>query len=169
MASDLIERALAETGAQSEVESARRLRKRASLESELTKAESAVQRYLCAFETGSMPEEICRPRLRELGTQADTLTSRLARLDAEDQPIDPPSPEQLTELRLSIRQVIETGQVADVKDLLRSLVHEISIIDKSSIQPTYRIPAAPTPPGTVVRAPSALVGAAGLEPTTSAV
>jgi site-specific DNA recombinase len=167
--SDLIERALAETGVQSEVESARRERKRASLQSELTKTESAVQRYLCAFETGSMPEEICGPRLRELGTQADTLRARLARLDAEDQPIEPPSPEQLSELRRSIRQVIETGQVADVKDLLRSLVHEIRITDKSSIQPTYRIPAAHASVGTAVRAPSSLVGAAGLEPTTSAV
>jgi site-specific DNA recombinase len=128
-----------------------------------------VQRYLCAFETGSMPEEICGPRLRELGTQADTLRARLARLDAEDQPIEPPSPEQLRELRLSIRQVIENGQVADVKDLLRSLVHEIRITDKSSIQPTYRIPTAATPVGTAVRAPSRSVGAAGLEPTTSAV
>jgi site-specific DNA recombinase len=167
--SDLIERALAETGVQSVVESARRERKRAALQAELTKAESAVQRYLCAFETGSMPEEICGPRLRELGTQADTLRARLARLDAEDQPIEPPSPEQLRELRLSIRQVIENGQVADVKDLLRSLVHEIRITDKSSIQPTYRIPTAATPVGTAVRAPSRSVGAAGLEPTTSAV
>jgi site-specific DNA recombinase len=108
-----------------------------------------------------MPKEICGPRLRELGTQADTLRSRLARLDAEDQPIDPPSPEQLTEPRFSIRQMIETGQVADVKDLLRSLVHEISVTDRSSIQPTYRIPAAPTSAGTAVRAQSSSVDLGG--------
>jgi len=54
--------------------------------------------------------------------------------------------------------------------LLQALIHEIRVDSRDAIHPTFRVPlGGDQHPDDAVRAPSRSVGAAGLEPTTSAV
>jgi len=43
---------------------------RAALQAELDKVERGIDRYLRAFEAGTMPEEICGERAKDLGAKA---------------------------------------------------------------------------------------------------
>jgi site-specific DNA recombinase len=47
-----------------------------ALDAELAKVDAGIDRYLRAFETGSMPESICGDRVKELGLRATALRAR---------------------------------------------------------------------------------------------
>src|SRR6266571_4111318 len=50
---------------------------------ELAKTEAAIERYLLAFEAGSLPEAVCGERVRNLGTKAGELRARRIELEYE--------------------------------------------------------------------------------------
>jgi hypothetical protein len=69
-----------------------------------------------------------------------------------------------------VAEAIATGDRAPVKILVQSLIHEIRVDGREAIHPIFRVPVGVNLSGDdAVRAPSRSVGAAGLEPTTSAV
>jgi len=81
-----------------------------------------------------------------------------------------PSKEDLSELRERVAEAVAEGSTAPIKVLLQALIHEIRVDSKEAIHPIFRVPVGVDISGdNTVRAPSRSVGAAGLEPTTSAV
>jgi site-specific DNA recombinase len=143
-----------------------------ALDAELAKVDSGIDRYLRAFETGAMPESICGERVKALGSQSTALRARREVLaeEMDEADLTAPTTEELSALRDRVAEAIATGDPAPVKILLQSLIHEIRVDSRDAIQPIFRVPVAVNLSGDdAVRAPSRSVGAAGLEPTTSAV
>ncbi len=173
---DLFARAAAEARGRAGADGDRRDAQLVAVDVELHKAEAGIDRYLRAFESGSMPESVCGKRLKALGTQADALRVRRQELaDTTDaEAVVTPTEDDLTALRDLVADAVANGSPAAVKALLQALVHEIRVDSRHAIQPIFRLPTLgerlgePEGEG-AVRAPSSLVGATGLEPMTSAV
>lgn len=115
---------------------------------ELRKIDDATDRYLAAFEDGTMPQAQCGTRLRGLGTKAVELRARKEELGGRLTAVsaEAPTEEQLVALRRRIREVIETGPPSVQKLLVRELVHEIRVPGRDRIQPVFRVPNREHPP-----------------------
>jgi site-specific DNA recombinase len=119
-----------------------------------------LERYFRAFEAGTMPERSCGERIKQL-------TERLAGLEARRQELalddgegpEPLSDEDLRGLQAHVREVIETGEPPARKALLQALVHDIRVVSRDEVYPTFNFPA--------VRPPCGSVELAGLEPDIS--
>jgi len=143
-----------------------------AIDAELAKVDAGIDRYLRAFETGAMPETICGERVKALGAQATALRARREHLAEEMEAADltAPTPEELSVLRQQVAEAVAKGSPGQVKALLQALIHEIRVDSRDAIHPTFRVPlGGDHHQDDAVRAPSRSVGAAGLEPTTSAV
>jgi site-specific DNA recombinase len=136
----------------------------------------AAERYLLAFEAGTMPESQCGPRIRTLGAKAAELRARqseLAELIMSAEATNP-SQEQLDEVRDRINDTIESGEANAQKGLLQNLVAEIQVAGRNSIKPCFRVPMGPLPDNKPispreekkVRTPSGSVPPTGFEPAT---
>ena len=114
----------------------------AAIDIELHKIEAGIDRYLRAFESGSMPEPVCSKRLKALGEQADALRSRRQELaDATDvDTVVTPTEDDLTALRDRVADAVAKGSPTAVKVLLQALVHEIRVDSRHAIQPIFRLP-----------------------------
>ncbi|WP_084144711.1 zinc ribbon domain-containing protein [Amycolatopsis jejuensis] len=66
--SDLIEQSLANTTSEVEDQRATYAAELSALERDITKNEDAIDRYLNAFENGTMDEDTCSPRVKKLAT-----------------------------------------------------------------------------------------------------
>jgi len=144
----------------------------AAIDAELARVEAGIDRYLRAFETGAMPESICGERVIELGDRAAALRARHQDLadQMDEADLTAPTPEDLRVLRERVSEAVAAGGTAPVKVLLQALIHEIRVDSRDAIHPIFRVPIGEHDDGDdAVRAPSRSVGAAGLEPTTSAV
>jgi site-specific DNA recombinase len=138
----------------------------AAVDAKIGKTEESIERYLRAFEEGTMPEAQCGQRVRDLGQQ---LTELRARRDDLAEALDteavlPPSEAVLNELRARIQEAIDGGTDAERKVLLQSLVHNVSVTSRDHIEPFFRVPQGSD--ALAVRAVSGLVGRRGLEPLT---
>jgi site-specific DNA recombinase len=117
-------------------------------------------RYLQAFERGTLPEEACGQRLREIADELDQLTARQAELEPQ---LTQPAPLQLdpdTFARAlhSLTDGLPEIEPSQRKHLIQQLVASIEIRDRDWIQPTLRLP--------TVRIVTGSVGRAGIEPAT---
>ena len=101
----------------------------ATVDADVAKAEQAVERYLLAFENGSLPEAACADRVRTLAAKIAQLRDRRAELaELLDAPMpQAPSASDLQALRAEIRRAVTTGTDEDRKRLLQALVHEIRV------------------------------------------
>ena len=142
--------------AQAEAEHAREglAREAAELRRKLT-------RYFAAFEAGELNAPLVQSRLSELQAQLAAIEARLA----EAAPPDGASPSGPVEAALvswalsqALGEVLQQGQRARTKALLRLLIGEIRVVSPDDIRPIYRVPAA-------VRIPEERVGEVGVEPT----
>lgn len=134
------------------------------VEAEIVKAEQAIERYLLAFEAGTLPEDQCGARIRNLGAKTAELRDRRAQLTgALDASVpQPPTAEELDALRVDLSQGLQTGTDADRKALMQKLVNEIRVEGRDHIKPTFKVPC-----GTAlgqVRTLYGTVPAAGFEP-----
>ncbi|ONH61410.1 hypothetical protein CcI49_07510 [Frankia sp. CcI49] len=158
----------------------------ATVDSEISKAETAIDRYFNAFEAGTMTDALVGGRIEKLTIKIKELQGRRAELvehlaDDATQPV-PPTAADLTRLSTQIADAIRDGAPATLRRLTDALVAEITVTSRSHIQPTFRIPtqsAAPTggsdsgqdgtqpsSDGTEVRAIHGSVRPAGIEPAT---
>ena len=104
------------------------------------KIERSIDRYLRAFEAGTLPEAACS-RIKALSEQVLVIRRHRDQLDDEsDEPPVPGSPAELSELRSRVREAIATGSPAVVKELLGALVHEIRVESRRAIRPVFRVP-----------------------------
>ncbi len=99
----------------------------AAVEAEIRKADEALDRYFNAFETGSMSEEMCRPRIERLAERLRGLRARKAELEAaiEDEQLTGPDPEQVEDLKGRIREALLDAAAERRKAILQELVAEV--------------------------------------------
>ena len=141
--SDLIEQGLANTTREATDQRAACTHELAALERDITKNEDAIDRYLTAFENGTMDEETCSPRVQKLATQ---LTEQRARRDELGLLIDeastpePPDTTALETLRADIQAAADTGSVEALRRIMQTFVHRIDITSRETTTPTFVIP-----------------------------
>ncbi len=146
---------------------------------------AAVDRYLSAFEKGTLDDEDpdIQARLKNLREQAKQLRADKTRLEFDlDQPPTGPSTEELALIRNLIAETINSGSYKAKKALFEALIEDIEIQSDHSVIPRFRIPTTAhskglTPEPTLdqlsvdsaVRALPTMVGDTGIEPVTSSV
>ncbi|GGM82840.1 recombinase RecB [Longimycelium tulufanense] len=143
---------------------------------EITKVTAKINRYLDAFENGTLEPATVQERLAGLQATLKQLRSRHAELShAVATPPTMPDPITLDDIATHARDILRTGSPNQRKAVIEVLVARVDITGPNSIVPVFRIPQ-PAPdtaagtdqsvPATPVRTMSHLVGRVGLEPTT---
>ncbi|MBT8225768.1 MAG: hypothetical protein KJO75_09760, partial [Dactylosporangium sp.] len=115
----------------------------AAVETELTRTNDAIDRYLTAFENGTMPEQTCGPRISALADKTKQLTRRrdeLTLLLAETPTIGTPDPAHCQALRDHIHDILDTDEPQLARQLVQTLVHDIRVTGRHQVKPTFRIP-----------------------------
>ncbi len=126
-----------------------------------------------------MPDAVCAPRVEELAARRQELTDYRDDVAASlnRAPAVPPR-QHLENVAATLRQTLDEGAPAVVKDLLAGLIATIDILPEREARPTFKLPTAPdstTPePGparaahkTGVRMGLQDVEVAGIEPASS--
>ncbi len=143
---------------------------------ELKKTEAAIERYIRAFEAGTISDDMFGPRVRDLGERARTLKTRRDELEeaADLAAMDPPAQTDIDTLRTELAHIVANGTDAHRKAAAQAFVHRLVVVEPGVIQPTYLvrggIPTDPaenpsqTAPTSASRAVTKMVGAEGLEP-----
>ena len=143
---NLIEQAVAEATAWHTAGIDDRRAELTTVEKELTRANTAIDRYLQAFEDGDLDPTTIKHRMKTLSDKITQLADRrdeLADLLSEA-PTVPPAI-VLDELTHHIADIIRTGSPAQRKSLIEALVAEVKITGPNIIIiPVFRIPQPPT-------------------------
>ena len=151
----------------------------ASTEAQLRDTTASIDRYLRAFETGTMPEAICAPRLAELSDRRTELAAHRDQLQVQLRSTVPttPSRQELEGLAAKARNALTEGSPEQIKQTLAALVDRVEISTDRRARPWFRIPGPdmdrPGPSlaraacGTPVRMGPRQVEVTGFEPATS--
>ncbi len=112
-----------------------------TIETELTQTDQAIDRYLGAFERGTLDEETLATRLEALRTRQRQLRHRQAELTEEidDEPVMP-ARSTLRAVVKHIEMIIETGDDLRRKALIEALVAEVKIVGPDRLIPIFKIP-----------------------------
>jgi site-specific DNA recombinase len=151
----------------------------ATITTELTKTRNATERYLRAFENGTLDEELVAERLTTLKATTRQLTARRDDLTADLQHA-PTAPDAATldEVADHLTEIIASGSPNQRKALVEALVARVTITGPDRLVPVFRVPqpehdegAAPatsagTAPNAPVRTPTNSVELRGFEPLT---
>jgi site-specific DNA recombinase len=167
---DLFGKAVAEAQQRADLDESPHDAERAALQAELDKVERGIDRYLQAFESGTMPEEVCGERVKALGANATALRARMFDLDSgtTEAELVAPTTAELGDLRKRVEEAVADGSSALVKSLLQALIHEIRVDSRQAIHPIFRVPVGGAhQQDDAVRAPSRSVEVKGLEPSAS--
>jgi site-specific DNA recombinase len=113
----------------------------AAAERELARTSAATDRYLAAFENGSLDPEDLAPRLAHLKAWTAQLHARHHELAAQiaAAPTAPPAA-TLLQIAEHIDDVIRSGTETQRKAVIETLVARIKITGPDRIVPTFRIP-----------------------------
>lgn len=113
----------------------------ATVEAELTKTNQAIDRYLNAFENGTLEEDDLAARLSTIKIKTKQLRAR--RDELADQLTDAPQPvpkATLAQVADYISEIIASGTENQRKALIETLIAEIKITAADRIVPIFRIP-----------------------------
>jgi site-specific DNA recombinase len=115
-------------------------RELARVEEKIRKGRSAIDRYLRAFETGSMPEFVCSDRLKELQAEILTLEASREQLLVEQEGSPQAPPEELLELAVTrLEEAVDHGEPQTVKSLLSALIDRVEVEGRHAIRPIIRV------------------------------
>jgi len=113
----------------------------AAIDTELTTTNAAIDRYLTAFERGTLTEDLVADRLAELRAQTTQLRIRrdalTLALDAEP---NAPEPATLTEIADHITKIITSGTHNQTKALVEALIAKVTITGPDRLIPVFHIP-----------------------------
>jgi site-specific DNA recombinase len=138
-----------------------------AVEAELRKGDDAIERYLLAFEAGTLPEATCSKRLDVIAARAVDLRARRTELaDAVDAEPTAPTEAQVEKVRSLILRAMTEGSTAERKALLNALVHEVTVTSRADVVPVFRFPTPLTDAGGKVRPLARSAPPAGFEPAT---
>ena len=176
---DLIHDAVTHHQKQHHAANADRHAELATITNEITKTAQATDRYLTAFENGTLDEELVAGRLTELRTKTKQLHTRRDELTlALDDAPTTPEPATLAAVADHITEIITSGTHNQTKALVEALVAKVTITAPDRLIPVFRIPQprhndgaatalpAETTPTGMVRTMTKSVGRVGLEPLT---
>ncbi len=147
----------------------------AGTDTQIRDTTAALDRYLRAFEAGTMPDSVCAPRVEELSSRRQELVDYRDKLAAHLAATTVPTldRDQLRAVADIIRAVLANGSPAVVKDLLDALIHSVEINAEREAVPYFRVltPERLTPEpdparaqGTAVRMGLHQVEVQGIEP-----
>ena len=133
----------------------------AAIQRKLAETRGAMDRYFHAFETATMPEDTCAPRIAALSEQAKALQARAAELTAHQDATPPEraSTADVDKLRQTLHAALKTSTPTHLKPILQALIDNVRVEGRENIEPTFRIPA--------VRVDCDYMEPAGIEPATS--
>jgi site-specific DNA recombinase len=139
---DLFEKAVSATRQRARSQQANHDKELTVIDSGITKAEDAIERYLSAFEAGTLSEVQYGKRLEQLAAKVSELRARREELVVamEHASLKAPDPEELAALRRQIEKSLKTGAVPARKALLQALVHEIRVDGRDRVVPWFRVP-----------------------------
>ncbi|MFD2417740.1 recombinase family protein [Amycolatopsis pigmentata] len=154
-----------------------------AIDVEISKTGHAIDRYLTAFEHGTLDDHLLAERLSDLRAKTQQLQTRRDELAAAlDTEPAAPEPAALTAVADHIGEIIATGTHNQIKALVEALVAKVTITGPDRLIPVFRIPQpraddegaitaqpAATTPDTAVRTMTKSVGRPGLEPGTHGV
>lgn len=95
------------------------------MERDIARSEEAVDRYLSAFESGTMDEDVCSPRVRKP---------------------ELPDTGVLDTLRADIQAATDAGSPETLRAIMRTFVHRVDIIGRDQAKPIFVIPGGGIPP-----------------------
>jgi site-specific DNA recombinase len=140
----------------------------AAVEAEVRKAEDAIERYLTAFESGTLSAAQLGTRVQALGVKVAELRMSRQKLadEVSETEVGAPSEEALARVCASIREVVASGPPRMQKALLQALVHEVRVEGRQAVTPWFRVPTEGTTdvPAAKVRPLATLAGERGFEP-----
>lgn len=138
---ELIARAL-KANQQSSADTARQQREElAATEAEIAKTDSAVDRYMHAFEAGTLTADIFADRVRDLGDKARALRLRHAELGRAAVEVEAPLPTlaEVTTLRDQLRDVALHGPGRVRKAVAQAFVHSLTVESRDRILPKFQV------------------------------
>jgi len=137
----LLDQALADARARHEADEPQRGQELAAIDVEMRRTEESTDRYFSAFESGSMPESVCAPRIQRLADKLTELRRRRTELlDAAESAMPVPTLSDLRDLGEMVREAFEAANDKQKKAWLRALVAEVRVDDRDAIYPVFRIP-----------------------------
>ncbi|WP_092787164.1 recombinase family protein, partial [Actinokineospora terrae] len=125
-----------------------------TVNAELAKTNAKIDRYLDAFEDGTLEPEDVKERLTKLRSTKQQLQDRRDVLAYEltEQPTMPDTA-TLTEVSQHVHEVIQDGTTLQRKALVEALVAQVSFPAPDRMVPTFRVPQPPDqPPQTAAEA-----------------
>ncbi len=161
---DLFDKAVSATRHMARSQRANHDKELALIDPAITKAEDAIERYLSAFEAGTLSEAHCGKRLEQLAAKVSELRARREELVVamEHASITAPDADELAAARRQIEKSLKTGSVPARKALLQALVHEIRVEGRDRVVLWFRVPGGANPK---VRALARSAPPVGFEPT----
>lgn len=111
------------------------------IETELRKAEAAIERYMLAFEDGKLSAEVFSERVEQLGTTAQELRQRRSELEAAATTLTPEdlSDDVLEEILADLSSAASDAPESVRKALAQAFVHELRVQDRRTVHPTFRV------------------------------
>jgi site-specific DNA recombinase len=165
----LIHDAINVIGAEIAEANSKREQEVATIDASLAEIASKIDRYLQAFERGTMTDAAASERVTQLKEHQRELRAHRSRLDAEpvSEPVGP-SIDELAGMREEIKYLIANGAPGARNALFRALVHEIQVTGRHKIKPYFRVPVNNGTPGVTpgVRIVTDWAPPLGLEPRT---
>ncbi len=112
-----------------------------ALDAELRKTEAATERYMLAFENGTVTEEMFGDRVHELGATARTLRAHRAELHAAVDPANTgiPTAAEIDVVRQQLATAAEHASAPVRKALAHAFVHELRVEARNRVRPTYKL------------------------------
>jgi site-specific DNA recombinase len=168
------------TAAQRDGLEQRRLQREGELRTttaEREEAEQGIERYMVAFERGTLPEEAFAERVRDLALRVKTLGARekeLREFDEADEIELTLAGIEMTHRCLKVVTKVAPDEIR--KEIAQAFIKNLKVEGPTRLIPTYRVISLPTDSSVPIeddetgsRAMTGLVDATGLEPVTSAV
>jgi hypothetical protein len=112
-----------------------------AVEADLTKTGQTIDRYLAAFERGTIDEDLVADRLTQLHTKTTQLRARRDELTLtlDDEPTTP-EPATLTQIANHITEIITSGTHNQTEALVEALIAKVTITAPDRLIPIFRIP-----------------------------
>jgi len=137
---DLIDRAIAAEQTLRAENSHQHTAELATITTKINTTEAAIDRYLTAFENGTLDERACGHRIRDLAVKLDQLNARREELtQLTGHAPAPPDPAAIEHLRQHLADVLTHGTPGQRKAIIETHIAEIKI-DGTRLVPIFMIP-----------------------------
>jgi DNA repair exonuclease SbcCD ATPase subunit len=114
----------------------------ARIDGQKAKAQGTIDRYLEAFEAGTLKAELCNEKVRDLRTRMEELEGEKRSLEARRERLELPAidKEMLASLLDNFEQVMAEGPNPKKKHLLHQLVKKVLIQSRQTNEIWYALP-----------------------------